>query len=251
MIRTHFLFHPLLLVPLAALCGAPAFSQEARSKPPAKKSSLPAAVRAEVPAGILSVALFRLAPAPGEKAFLFHLWTAARRDPDGGGSFGPAPGRFSGEVGAEEARAGGLRLSPFMLDIFAPGDKAGQWNYAASIATSATRAPAEHSLRYLDARKKAGFVLSTYESSFRTHAYTLHVFADGWESGATSDTFHGHIYTDSATYSFPRDKNGLLQVLKRERTLNASFEMRTMMTWDPDGYGWKAAGAPVRVPVKK
>jgi hypothetical protein len=246
--RAKTLLNPLLL---AALCGAPAFSQEAPPKPPAKKSSLPAAVRAETPDGILSVSLFRLAPAPGEKKFLFHLWTAARRDPDGGGSFGPPPGYYSGAVTAAEARAGGLRLSPFVLDIFAPGEKTGQWKYAASVATSATKAPAQHTLRFLDAKTKTGFVLSTYEQSFRTHAHTLHVFADGWDSEPTSDTFHGHVYMDSATYSFPRDRSGLLQVMKRDRKLNAAYETHTTMTWDSDGYGWKAAGPPVRVPVKK
>ncbi len=240
--------------PQVLAIGALALTFALHTAPRASATTLPAAVRAEMPPAVLSVSLFEMAPTPQATKFLFHLWTAARRNPEGGGSFGPPAGYYKGRIGAAEAKAGGLRPSPFVLDIFSPGQKKGQWKYENSVITTDTKAPHDFTLRYLDARKKVGYVISTHGFVYRSGDDTLHVFADGWGSSPASTTFGYSAYMDTSFYSFPRDKNGLLQVMKHEHKMNTGFETRTTLAWktaaDFGPGGWQAGGTPAQVPLK-
>lgn len=152
------------------------------------------------------------------------------------------------------SQGGGLRPSPFVLDIFSPGQKAEQWKYENSVITIDTKAPHDFALRYLDARKKVGYVISTHDFVYRSGDDTLHVFENGWGSGPASTTFGYSSYMDTSFNSFPRDKNGLLQVMKHEHKMNTSFETRTALAWKPaEDFGpgsWHTVGAPVQVPLR-
>ncbi len=215
----------------------------------AKGSTLPAAVRAELPVGALSVSLFQLAPAPKEKPVLFHLWTAARRNPTD--EYGEKRlDHLTGPITAAEAKTGGLRPSPFVLDIFAPGAKAGQWQYKNSIVMSGTVAPSGFGLRFLDATKKKGYVISTTgtsgqgrdESSF----YTVYVFPyDGWATvGDVSPRIFAdffHPLSGSTTNTFQRDANGLLQIKEdiASGTEGPPTETVNIWGWNADNNSWQ------------
>ena len=106
-----------------------------------------------MPGQILDIATYHIAPAPGEKPLLIHLWSAPRRNPAGDGSFGAPAGVYHGPITKKEAAFfNSLRPSPFVYDIFAPTAK-GQWKYLSSIIRNDNSTPYPPVVRYLHTLK--------------------------------------------------------------------------------------------------
>lgn len=219
-----------------------------------KKPPLEAIVRAQMPKGFLSVATFQMAPAPKEKPYLLHVWTTPRRDPEGGptdpaGNRAPSP---TGPVTVDEVKGGGMLPSPYVLDVFVPGDKAGQWNYRTSIAWAGTQAPGRYSLRFLDAKKKEGLVISMtyvtagfkYDSSSE-EIYTLPQAWDGPVHGPRSMSSSEDNISASVT-GLVRNANGLLQIKEEVRSNQFPDSFIRLYNWNPANSQWELAAAPAK-----
>ena len=129
-----------------------------------------------MPTQILDIATYQLAPAPGAPKLLIHLWTAPRRDPEGGGSFGAPAGTYKGKISVAEVNSfNSLRTTPFVYDIFSPNGKGG-WNYLNSIVHTDTSAPNVPKIRYLNNQTKEGLILELSQFSGQyTSDRTLYV----------------------------------------------------------------------------
>ena len=222
-------------------------------------NTLPASVAATMPTGVLDIATYRLAPAPGEPQLLVHLWCAPRRNPEG--AYGYGPDYYTGKITREEAgNSEGLRPSPFIYDIFASDGKGG-WSYRNSIFHNATSTPGDITLRYLNNQTKSGYVFEINgfygdASIGYRNVRTLYVFTNANfyrdYSPETeqilkrdfSDVVRRHVLSGQIYYTFDRDARGYLRVNKSQGDLDletrTSFDIRTVFNWDKDANDWKA-----------
>ena len=229
----------LLLAPIALLAPL------AQAKPTNK---LPAAVAAMMPANTLDIATYKLAPAPGEPQILVHLWTAPRRNPEGGGTFGAPGGFYKGKVGATEAKSNNsLYLSPFVYDIFTPNGKGG-WNYMNTFIVNANSAPYKPALRYLNNKTKSGYIFEVGQFGGQySSPYTIYVFRNTEEPGypyLTRDMLLVSPPANSGQRSsgFGRDARGYAQIIESktdwDKANKKPVTKRTITNWDEQTGEW-------------
>ena len=206
-----------------------------------------------MPTRVLDIATYHIAPAPGEPQLLVHLWTAPRRNPEGGGMFGAPAGYYTGQITREEAdSSGSLRLSPFVYDIFTPGGKGG-WNYRSSIFRNDRDTPYAPTVRYLNNQTKLGYIIEIDQFGGQYQFLrTLYVFT-GWDfSYLTRDitNINPPARAGATHFGFGRDARGYVQLIKSEigfdDATKKNFDTRTLFNWNEEASDWNA-GLPQRV----
>jgi len=158
-----------------------------------------------------------LSPEKGAREVLVSGWAAPRRNPSGGGMFGPPPGFYKGTVKREEGFADGLLPSPFVLDFFTPAPGKNRWNHARTLVFEDTRVPNAYSLSYLNAKTKTGLVLTSHTGFYRGHNSTVRVFPQGLNGPMIERTFTSYLYMNESDYNVEsRDERGVTQVVLQE-----------------------------------
>ena len=228
-ISTLFLLAPALLLP--------ATSNHAQ----------PVAASALVPARVLDIATYTITPAPGAPKLLVHLWSAPRRNPAGGGTFGAPAGAYKGEITRAEVNGSrGLYQSPFVYDIFTL-DGQGIWKYRASIFRADNSTPYAPTVRYLNSKTKRGFIFEIDQFGGQyLRQRTLYTFTD-WDFACITRDI-SNVYPPARTggvrWGFGRDKRGYAQLIEAQDGFNATtdkeFETRTVYQWDDQTRDWKA-----------
>jgi len=201
----------LLLASLLCAWVLPAFA--------APKNKLPPSIRAMTPQKIVSLRVFRVAPAPKAPQLLLHLWTVPKRD-------------FERR---EKNGYGSDVDSPFVLDVFTD-EKRPRFRTSLILATNHT--PTKVRLWYLNAKTKEGLVFEVIDDSRATESYyrdktTFFVlpYWDGtFQTSQTFQTFAGSGANNS--YFAQRGINGEFQIIHSINLQGGSFPFTGVLTWD-------------------
>jgi len=210
----HFLLPLLLCVWVAPAFAAP------------KKAALPPSIRAMTPKRIVSLRVFRVAPAPKAPEFIIHLWTTPRR----------AFTKHAEKVDGVEEK---LPVdSPFVMDIFT-NEKTPRYQTTAIYASN--EPPNRISLRYLNAKTKLGFVFEVmdkkvsnrYLTSFRrtllTFPYDLHYSCSTQSFGS----YEGQGQDES--YDIRRDAAGTLEI-EHTKAGHGMSTLREILAWNGEQF---------------
>lgn len=168
------------------------------------------------PKKIVSLRVFRVAPAPKAPQLLLHLWTVPNRNfksqrPDG----------YGDDV-----------QSPFVLDVFTDERRP---QYRTSLLLASSHAPSKIKLWYLNSKTKRGLVFHvTGARDFSNHFDATYFVFPFWPNPSqTSQTFKNYSAGNGSDVFFPkRAVDGTLQLIHSSGFAGSPVNIYEIWSWD-------------------